>query len=80
MKAVGMTRKVDHLGRIILPKELRDNLGINCGDPVEIYPEGEYLYVKKKLPECIFCESSENVIEYDEKAICKSCIDELKLL
>ena len=80
MKAVGIARKVDQLGRVVLPKELRDSLEINNGDPIEMYPDGDLLYMKKYLPECIFCESTENVVEYKEKTICMDCISKLKEL
>lgn len=78
MKAIGIARRVDRLGRVVLPKELRDSLGINYGDSIEMYPEGELLYIKKHLPECIFCEDTEDVIEYSNKLVCKKCIAELK--
>jgi transcriptional pleiotropic regulator of transition state genes len=80
MKAVGIARRVDQLGRVVLPKELRDTLDMKPGDPIEMYPDGELLYMKKYLPECIFCESTEEVLEYKEKIICKKCIKELKRL
>lgn len=47
MKATGMVRKVDELGRIVLPKELRTNLGLDIGTPMEFYVNGEYIIVKK---------------------------------
>jgi transcriptional pleiotropic regulator of transition state genes len=80
MKAVGMTRKVDGLGRVILPKELRNDLEIAAGELIELYVEENMLYVKRYYPECIFCESTEDVIEYNDKIICKKCIEELKAL
>jgi transcriptional pleiotropic regulator of transition state genes len=80
MKAVGITRKVDGLGRVILPKELRDMLQIDTRVSVEMYISENMLYVKKHYPQCIFCESTEDVIEYNDKKICKKCIDELKKL
>ena len=80
MKAVGIARKVDQLGRVVLPKELRDSLGIENDDPIEMYPDGNLLYMKKYLPECIFCESTEDIVEYKGKIICKSCICKLKEL
>ena len=50
------------------------------GTPIEMYPDGDLLYMKKYLPECIFCESTENVIEYKDKNICMDCIGNLKKL
>ncbi len=80
MKAVGIARKVDQLGRVVLPKELRDSLDMDNGTPIEMYPDGDLLYMKKYLPECIFCENTENVIEYKDKNICLDCIENLKEL
>ena len=47
MKATGMVRKLDRLGRIVIPKEIRTNLGIDIGDPVEFYVNGPCVIVKK---------------------------------
>ncbi len=80
MKAVGMTRKVDRLGRVILPKALRNTLEISTSDPVEIYIEEEMIFVKKHFPACIFCEDTVDVVEYNGKNICKRCLEELKAL
>ncbi|MED0678638.1 AbrB/MazE/SpoVT family DNA-binding domain-containing protein [Aneurinibacillus thermoaerophilus] len=57
MKATGVVRKVDHLGRIVLPKELRRNWGINEGDGMEIFVDGEFILLKKYTPACLFCHS-----------------------
>ena len=78
MKETGIVRKVDELGRIVLPIELRRTLDIEVRDPLEIYVEGESIILKKHNPSCIFCGSGENVYIYHEKNICGACIDELK--
>ena len=80
MKAIGVTNRVDQLGKVILPKKLRSALDIKIGDPVEIYLDGDLLYMKKYFPECVFCESIENVIEYNKIYICKKCLEALKKL
>ena len=80
MKAIGVTNRVDRLGKVILPKKLRSALDIKIGDPVEIYLDGDLLYMKKYFPECFFCESIENVKEYRSKIICKNCLEALKKL
>ena len=77
MKSTGVVRKVDELGRIVLPIELRRTLGIDLKDPLEIYVEGDKIILTKYLPVCHFCSGSENVVEYKGKKICKSCIEEL---
>ena len=80
MKAIGIANKVGQLGKITLPKKLRSALEIKIGDPVEIYLDGDLLYMKKYFPECFFCESIENVIEYNKIYICKKCLEALKKL
>ena len=57
MKATGIVRKVDELGRIVLPIELRRTLNINIKDPLEIYVDGESIMLKKYQPACVFCGS-----------------------
>ena len=77
MKATGIVRRVDELGRIVLPIELRRTLGIEIRDPLEIYVDGESIMLRKYLPACIFCGSTEDVTEYKGKKICKSCVKQL---
>lgn len=55
MKATGIVRKVDELGRIVLPIELRRTLDIEIKDPIEIFVDDEYILLKKYEPACIFC-------------------------
>lgn len=79
MKATGIVRKVDELGRIVLPIELRRTLNIDIKDPVEIFVEGEAIILKKYEPSCIFCGNAKEVVNYKGKNICKSCLKELKV-
>ena len=78
LKATGIVRKVDELGRIVLPIELRRTLDIAERDPVEIYVEGNSIVLKKYQPACVFCGDSKNVSEFKGKNICAKCIQELK--
>lgn len=78
MKTTGIVRKVDDLGRIVLPIELRRTLDIELRDPLEIYVEGDKIILKKYNPSCIFCGSNDNIFIYHEKNVCEACIDELK--
>lgn len=78
MKSLGIVRKVDELGRIVMPIETRKRLGIGPKDPVEIFVEKDRVIMKKYEPACIFCGDADNVILYKEKRICKACIAELK--
>ncbi|MDD4564217.1 MAG: AbrB/MazE/SpoVT family DNA-binding domain-containing protein [Eubacteriales bacterium] len=78
MKATGIVRKVDELGRIVLPKELRTVLDIEIKDPVEIFTEDEYIVLKKYNPSCCLCGSMENLRYFKDKKICQKCIDSFK--
>lgn len=77
MKSTGIVRKVDELGRIVLPIELRRTLNIAEKDALEIYVDGESILLKKYEPACIFCGNAKNVTVYKTKNICSECIDEL---
>lgn len=78
MKATGIARKVDELGRIVIPKELRRTLNIEEKDALGIYVDGEQIILKKYEPACIFCGDASDVINYKGKNICKKCLRELK--
>lgn len=80
MRATGIVRKIDELGRIVLPIELRRTLDIMERDPFEIFVDGESIVLRKYEPACIFCGSGANVVEYHGKKVCKSCIQEMKKL
>ena len=69
MKSTGIVRKVDELGRIVLPIELRRTLDINIKDPVEIYVDGDFIMLKKYEPACVFCGSAKDVTEINGKNV-----------
>jgi len=77
VKSTGITRKIDELGRVVLPIELRRKMGIGEKDSLEIYVDGDSIILKKYEPACIFCGDSKNVIEYKEKNVCAKCVREL---
>ena len=77
MKATGIVRKVDELGRVVLPIELRRTLGMKVRDPLEIYVDGESIILKKYAPSCIICGESDNLVEYKGKKICRKCSEVL---
>ena len=77
MKATGIVRKVDQLGRIVLPIELRRTLGIEIRDALEIYVEDESIILKKYAPACILCGEVGDLVEYKGKKICRKCMGEL---
>lgn len=78
MKSTGIIRKIDELGRIVLPIELRRNLGIAEHDSLEIFVEGTQIILRKYSPSCIFCGSSDEVSEFKGKRICGACKSELR--
>ena len=77
MKSTGIVRRLDDLGRIVLPSELRKLLNLKVSDSVEIYVSGESIILKKYLPACIFCDSADNVITFKGKNICKKCLKQM---
>lgn len=78
MKSIGILRRIDELGRIVLPKELRTAFNIHSGDALEIYTEKDNTIILKKYQQnCIFCGSDENLQEYKGQLVCKSCIDDI---
>ena len=74
MKSTGIVRKVDELGRIVLPIELRRTLGIEEKDRIEIFVDGEAIILRKYQPACIFCDNAKDIINYKGKNICPDCI------
>ena len=78
MKSTGIVRKVDELGRIVLPSELRKSLGIEIKDSLEIYVSGDSIILKKYLPACIFCGEANQVTVFKGKNICSKCLKQLK--
>ena len=78
MKATGIVRKVDELGRIVIPIELRRTLDIAIKDPIEIYTEGDYIMLKKYAPQCIFCGSMGTITLFEGKNVCSKCREKLK--
>ena len=78
MKSTGVVRRVDELGRIVLPIELRRSLDINIKDPVEIFIDNERIILQKYVPACIFCGNADNIVIYNGKRICSDCLEEIK--
>ena len=78
MKSTGIIRKVDDLGRIVLPIELRRMLDIEERDELEIFIENDRIILQKFEPTCIFCESTHSLVTYRGKNICQECIRKMK--
>ncbi len=77
MKSTGVVRKVDELGRIVIPIELRRTMGIEEKDALEIYVDNDKIILKKYEPACIFCGNAEEVQNYKGKNICRSCLTDI---
>ena len=77
MKSTGMVRKVDILGRVVIPKELRQNLEIGNLDSLEIFKGDESIILRKYTPNCIFCGSHKDLTSFIDKKVCRKCIKAL---
>ncbi len=73
MKSTGMVRKIDELGRVVIPMEMRRNMGIEDGDSFEIFVEGDHIVLAKYAPLCLFCGSGDDLVEFQNKKICRHC-------
>lgn len=80
MKNVGIVREIDKLGRFVIPVELRNKLGIDNGDSIEIFAEQDRIILKKYESNCTFCKSEQNVVEFKSRAVCQNCIYVIKSL
>ena len=81
MKNTGIVRPVDKMGRIVIPKEIREQLKIeNDVDKFEIYMDGDLVILRKYQPTCLFCDSLLDNIQYADYTICKSCIEKMALI
>jgi AbrB family transcriptional regulator, transcriptional pleiotropic regulator of transition state genes len=80
MKPAGVVRKVDQLGRIVLPKSLRKRYLMNEGDPVEILVQGDHIILERYRPKCVFCGNMDQVSDFKERHICGACLEEMNEL
>ncbi len=80
MKSTGIVRKVDELGRVVIPKETRELLFIDEGDSLEIFKDDKEIILKKYAPGCTFCGNMKNLTQFKGVYICDECMDDLKLL
>lgn len=77
MKSIGIVRKMDDLGRIVLPAELRRQFNIAEKDAVEIYTDGDKIVLKKYVSSCIFCGAEDDLKTFKDKCICSECAEEI---
>ncbi len=80
MKSTGIIRRVDELGRVVIPIEIRNQFNIVEKDPIEIYVQGSSIVLKKFEPNCIFCGNTQHLLTYYDKLICQKCADKISEL
>jgi transcriptional pleiotropic regulator of transition state genes len=80
MKPTGIRRKVDDLGRVVIPASMRRSLGIGLGDEVEISVDGGRVVLAKPSEQCTFCEATDNLGSFRDKVVCWSCTAALRAL
>jgi len=78
MKSTGIVRKIDNLGRVTLPTELRRMFNINERDPIEMFVDDNMIILRKYETSCIFCGSSNSLKEFNSKPICSECAEYIK--
>jgi len=78
MKSTGIVRKLDPLGRIVLPIEIRRKLNIACDDGLEVFTDNDRIIFRKYEPACVFCGSNDEVSVFKGKKICKACCSTLE--
>lgn len=78
MRNCGIVRRLDNLGRVVIPKELRDTFDITEGTPMEIYTDEVGIVIRKYVVKCQFCDESDNLIDFKGKKICKKCYSEIR--
>jgi transcriptional pleiotropic regulator of transition state genes len=80
VRTIGTARRIDQLGRVVVPAELRRMLGIRQGDLLDIRVEDGHLVLLKIEPECAICGSPDNLVELHEKHVCKECVRDITLV
>ena len=79
MKATGIVRQVDKLGRVVIPMEIRKKFDIiDDQDSFEIFVEEDKIILKKYQPCCVFCGEANDIVSHMGKNICKKCIEQIQ--
>lgn len=78
MKSTGMIRKIDDLGRIVIPMEIRNALDLEKHAAMEIFVEGDNIVLTRHTTSCLFCGEKETPYYFHGKMICRNCMNELK--
>lgn len=77
MSDSGIARKVDKLGRVVLPVEIRRSLGIEVGDLIDVSVDGQRVVMRKVASGCTFCDSPEQLREFADRLVCEQCVTRL---
>lgn len=77
MKSTGITRQIDYMGRMVLPKELRDVMDIQVGDPMEVFVDADKIVFRKYIRNCIFCGDGSDVWFHRDIAFCRKCAEDI---
>ncbi len=77
MKSTGIVRRIDELGRIVLPIELRHKMDIQTKDSIEIFVDEDRIILKKYVPSCLFCGNADDVILFRGKLVCRKCLEDM---
>lgn len=77
MKSTGVVRKIDELGRVVLPSEIRKVFGIHEGDQLDISVDGEKVILEKRRDLCVFCSAESPEVDFKGRRVCQSCLQEL---
>lgn len=80
MRSNGVIRRVDELGRVVIPIDMRTQLGIVEKDPLEIYVESDSIVLKKYEQKCIFCGNTKKLLNFENKIICRKCLNNIAKL
>lgn len=79
MRATGMVRKIDDLGRMVVPKEIRENLGWEMNDSIEIFVDEDAVLLKKYRKGCFICGNvTDESVNIKHINLCDECIRKLK--
>lgn len=78
MKSTGIVRMVDHLGRVVLPMEIRKTMGIHEKDPLEIFTDDDKIILMRYQPACTFCNNADDIVYFNGKRICSECLKKIK--
>ena len=81
MKSTGIIRQVDKMGRVVIPKEIRDQLNIkNEVDSLEVFMQDDNIVLRKYRPACFFCDTLDELVNFKGYNVCVNCIEKLQKL